>query len=329
MPMATPRATPLDLLAALRPLLWIPAIALYEAGRTAAGGSLVPPPRAIAPLLSLLGILGAVHVANGWRDREGDRLNRKGGAVASGALSGRSLTLLAAAALALAALAALATPAAAGGRRLLLGALLLGAAYVAPPLEAKRRPFLDLLAQALGYGVIASLLGACAAGEAGAAGAWRGAAALRLALPYALGVATVGIVTMLADRAGDERVGQRTTVVALGEERSARLALAMAILTAGAGLAAAAWAPALWGAAAVAWLGLGDRRRDWNRDAIVLQLVFLGLLAPRAPIPLAAALVLGAAAALYDRGRGGAGYPMRGGGPGIEGEAGRASRVSG
>jgi 4-hydroxybenzoate polyprenyltransferase len=273
-------------------------------------------------------------VANGWRDREGDRLNRKGGAVASGALAGRPLALLAATALAIAALAALASPATAAVRGLLLAALALGAAYVAPPLEAKRRPYLDLLAQALGYGVVAFLLGANAAPEPGAPLAWRETPWLRLAVPYALGIATVGIVTMLADRPGDERAGQRTTAVALGAAQSARLALALALLTMASGLVAGAWAPALWGALAVAWLGLGAGPHAWNRDALALQIVFLALLAPRAPLPLAAGIVLGGTAALYDRSRGGAGYPLRGGNSGIVrgvgkgGNAGRATRVS-
>ncbi|HET9952398.1 MAG TPA: UbiA family prenyltransferase [Candidatus Eisenbacteria bacterium] len=322
--MAPPRATLLDHAFALRPLLWIPAIALFEAGRAEAGGAALPPWAALPPLLSLLGMLGAVHVANGWRDRAGDRLNRKGGAVASGAIGAPALLAIAATALALAALAALLSPATPAVRLSLLASLLLGLAYVAPPLEAKRRPVFDLAAQALGYGVCAFLLGAHASAEAGGGWAW-----IRVAVPYALGVAAVGVVTMLADREGDERAGQRTTAVALGERRSAALALALALLTAGAGLAEGRWAPALWGLLAAAWLGLGEPRRAWNRVAVGLQLAFLILLAPRTPMPVAAALALGAAAALYDRSRGGAGYPIRGAGVGSEMEPTAETPVSG
>lgn len=309
-------------LVALRPLLWIPAIALFEAGRAEGGGAWWPPLAAVPSLASLLSILGAVHLANGWNDRAGDRLNRKGGGLASGALRGRTVAGMGGALVLLALVSAACPIVSPGGRLALLAALGLGAAYVTPPLEWKRRPGLDLLAQAAGYGVVAFLLGAESSPSAGA----NAFAPFARAFPYALGIATVGLITMLADRDGDGAVGQRTTVVALGRRRAVSLALGMAASTSIAGFASGAWTPGLWGVLALAAVALfappesgapgdrgGDRERaGWNRIAVVLQIAFVLLLAPRAPLSLVAASLLGVAAAAHDRYRGGQGYPVRG-----------------
>jgi len=319
------RGTWLDHIFALRPLLWIPAIALFEAGRAEGGGAWWPPPRAVPALISLLAVLGAVHLANGWNDRAGDRINRKGREVASGALQGRELAALGVFMLLLAVAAAACPPVTMGARLALGAALGLGVAYVGPPLEWKRRPGLDLVAQAAGYGVVAFLLGIESSPSAGQSLP----AALSQAVPYALGIATVGLTTMLADRAGDEAVGQRTTVVALGPVRAGNLALSLAVGTSAAGLAGGAWAPSLWGFLAMAAIALfapavsasradsgsggSGEREKWNRIAIGLQIAFVLLLLPRTPIPFLAACGIGAAAAAHDRSRGGQGYPWRSG----------------
>lgn len=333
------RGARLDHLFALRPLLWIPAIALFEAGRAAGGGAWWPSPRVAPALVSLLAILGAVQLANGWNDRAGDRINRKGREVASGALRGWDLAALGAALLILALVAATCPIVSPGARVALLGALGLGAAYVTPPLEWKRRPGLDLLAQASGYGVVAFLLGIESSPSSGQALS----ASLARALPYALGIAAVGVITMLADRTGDDAVGQRTTVVALGPRRSVNLALGLAVATSAAGLAVGAWAPGLWGLLAIAAMALfapagppsraergiggGGEREGWNRIAIALQVAFVLLLLPCTPVPLLSACVIGAAAAAHDRSRGGQGYPIRSGSrDGIEAERPKAER---
>ncbi len=316
------RGTWLDHLVALRPLLWIPAIALFEAGRAEAGDTWWPSSAAVPSLVSLLSILGAVHLANGWNDRAGDRLNRKGGGLASGALRGRSVALMGGILLLLALVSGACTIVSPGARLALLAALGLGAAYVTPPLEWKRRPGLDLLAQASGYGLVAFLLGAESSSSEGATSF----SFLARAIPYVFGIATVGLITMLADREGDQAVGQRTTVVALGRRRAVSLTRGLAAATSIAGLASGAWTPGLWGVLALAAVALfdptakgatrdgeGERERaGWNRIAVALQIAFVLLLAPRAPLPLVAAAVLGVAAAAHDRHRGGQGYPVRG-----------------
>jgi 1,4-dihydroxy-2-naphthoate octaprenyltransferase len=312
----------LDLAAALRPQLWIAAVALFEAGRTAAGpaaGPFAPVPGAVAPALaSLLALLGAVHLGNGWRDRGSDRVNRKGGAIAAGRLSGTTVLLAAGGCVAVAGAAAWAPGVGVASRGLLAAAAALGAAYVVPPFELKRRAGLDLGAHALGYGIVAYALGATVAGPL----------SLRIlagALPYASGIAVVGLLAMQADRAGDAAAGQRTTVVALGPARATSLTVALAFGTAVLGLALQDAVTTLWGFVAGAWLALrpdeatrmerenappgGDAVRA-IRIAVALQLLFAILLLPRTAWPLAALIVFGAATSGLSRWASGTHYPL-------------------
>ncbi|HEU4335106.1 MAG TPA: UbiA family prenyltransferase [Candidatus Eisenbacteria bacterium] len=311
-------ARSLDLLAALRPQLWIPAILLFESGRTVAGrGSLAWPGHGSGPwaaLLSLLAILGAVHVGNAWRDRISDRRNRKAGPIADGTVSGRAAAWLAAACLAAAAAAASRPEVGGASRLLLLAAALLGALYVVPPFEAKRRAWLDLAAQAAGYGLVAFLLGASTAI----------AIAPRLLLdaaPYAAGIASVSLLTMIADREGDRAAGQETTAVRIGSAAAERLALGFACLAAALGLARSDAVPGLWGAAAAAWIGLGPPEgasgdaaarpsESRIRDAVALQILLASLLATRTPIPFLATAAIGLLVALDSRRRRGTLYPL-------------------
>ncbi len=311
----------LDVLAALRPQLWIAPVALFEAGRATAGAAHPPfPPfsaAALASLVSLLAILGAVHVANGWRDRHTDRLNRKGGAIAAGRIGAVPAAVIALACIVVAAAAA-AHPGVSNDTRLLLGACgVLGAAYVTPPVELKRRPWLDLAAQAAGYGILAFAIGHVAVGPLSARG-------LLAASPYATGIAVVGLIAMIADRRGDEAAGQRTTAVALGPGGSTQLAIGLAGLTAAVGWGIGDAVPAFWGILAMAWLALhapaqgagdgddvgeGDDPAPWIRAAISLQLLFALLLLHRTAWPLLSAIVLGAATAALSGRVSGTNYP--------------------
>lgn len=310
----------LDLCFALRPLLWIPAIALFAAGETAGrfgvqlveseGSSRPLPGSTSATLGSLLLLLGAVHAANGWRDRAGDRVNRKGRAVASGAISGRALAIaggLSAAGALVLAMHPSVTPA---SRALLAAGAMLGAAYVVPGIEWKRRAGWDLLSHGLGYGVVAFLLGASAAGWI-ATGATAWGRAVLAAAPFAAGICAVALVTMIADLDGDRALGQRTLAVRLGETDAWRLARAFAWASSLGGLFVGAWVPALWGLFAGTALSLQEfeGREGANRRAILLQLAFVTLLLPRAPGAVLLVLGIAALASAYGAWRFGEGYP--------------------
>jgi hypothetical protein len=146
--------------------------------------------------------------------------------------------------------------------------------------------------------VIAYLLGA---GGAAMADPIRVA---RAAAPYALGVMTVSMLTMLADEPGDRLSGQRTTAVACGPRRARRLALALACGTLLVGQFALEYVPGLWGAVAVGVIVWGRNREGpaWTPAVIGLQLAFLGMLA--------FAAVTGLVVALYNRCRWGISYPL-------------------
>lgn len=309
----------LDRLFAFRPLHWIPAVALFGAGRAWGIRELGRRELSAVPLASLLLILTAVHAANSSRDREGDRWNRKGFPVGQGLVG--TITLLSVGAIALAAAAALAAGASVLEQRLLAVSFALGLAYVAPPLELKRRPVLDALSHGVGYGVVAFLLGAAGSGALDQPGSLE--AALIATLPYALGIMTVSLLTMLPDAAGDQRAGQRTTAVAFGVRRTATAARALAWGTMGAGLWTGELIPALWGLIAAALLALIPDEESraasaWNVLSIRLQLLFLAILAPVSPAPLVVAIVLGGASEAYNRWRWKVSYPLRavGGGGG-------------
>ncbi len=302
----------LDRVFALRPLHWIPAVAVYGAGRAWGIRDLGRREFSAEPLASLLLILAAVHAANSWRDREGDRLNRKGFPVGQGLVGGS--TLLTVGAGSLLAAAALALRASVLEQWLLLVSFALGLAYVVPPLELKRRPILDALSHGAGYGIVAFLLGAAGSGALDRAGFLK--QALPAALPYALGIMTVSLLTMLADLSGDERAGQRTTAVALGPIRTETAARALAWGTMGAGLWTGELTPTLWGLLAAVLLALvpGQESRapsSWNALAIRLQLLFLVILAPLSPAPLVIAVLLGGASEAYNRWRWRISYPLQ------------------
>ncbi len=321
-----------DSLFALRPLLWIPAVALFEAGRTVAFpfGTRISPPSGAgafvvgapvagalsAELLALLALLGAVHLANAARDRETDLVNRKGRLTASGSVGPARLLVLCAACLIAAFFLALRS--APTARSLLGAAAVLGAAYVVPGIEFKRRAGLDLAANAIGYGGVALFLGASAPGGslANLSQSALGGALVEWALaagPYVLGVGSVALCTMAADRGGDEAAGLRTTAVALGEARAGSCAAALAWGSGLWGLFTTDLVPAVWGMLAGAWLSLAGERlsgRDaWNRAAIGLQISFLAILAARSWVPFMFAAFVGTASSLYYFGRFRDAYP--------------------
>ena len=129
----------------------------------------------------------------------------------------------------------------------------LGLAYSLQPLCLSRRPVVDMLANALGYGCIAFLLAQPDA-------TWNRLLLLQL-FAGGLAVSAVFLHTTLLDLTGDAQAGKRSTGVWLGRHRTRRLALAGALAAAVA--AAFAAAPHLFAAClALALLALfaGSRR---------------------------------------------------------------------
>jgi len=231
------RPHPADYVFLLRPMILVPVWTFFLLGARhgALAGGVEPKPAAlVAGILSFTALIGAVYVVNQIADRDTDREGGKLFLLADGIVSIRAAwieaALLAAASFGLAAAflprAFLA---------ILAASLALGAAYSLEPARLKRRPVLDVLANAAGNGVLNTLAGWVAVGAP--------LAGWQILAPYPLAVASVHLATTLADRGADERTGLRTSGVALGERRGILAATALMGASALAGrLAGNGWA---------------------------------------------------------------------------------------
>lgn len=174
-------------------------------------------------------LMGVVYILNQITDRESDRENRKLFLIADGIIP-VSHALLYAGILTLFGL----LTAWRLGRvflTLYLLSLLMGVLYSVRPFLFKGRPFLDLLSNAMGYGLVNFLVGYAVASPLDAD-------AFRHALPYVLAVGGVFLNTTIPDIPGDRLAGEITTGVKLGPRKTAWLGFAF-ILGA---FVAAAWA---------------------------------------------------------------------------------------
>ncbi|HSG28387.1 MAG TPA: UbiA family prenyltransferase, partial [Candidatus Krumholzibacterium sp.] len=104
--------------------------------------------------------------------------------------------------------------------------LLLGVIYSIGPVRLKKRPFLDILANAAGSGILNTLAGWLASGGQGDD--------FIVLLPYPLAVSAVHLASTLADLEGDRRTGLRTTGVLLGRGPSMTVATILMAAAAGA-----------------------------------------------------------------------------------------------
>ncbi|GIX06918.1 MAG: hypothetical protein KatS3mg115_1321 [Candidatus Poribacteria bacterium] len=152
---------------------------------------------------------GAAYVLNQLTDLKTDAINRKLFLLADGYV-GRSFAFWAMAiCLTLAGGLLLAVPPSLPALVLLGLSVLLGAIYSLPPIRLKARAGWDLLANAIGYGVVSFLLGWTTARPVSILALWE-------SLPYAFCVGGTFLFTTIPDREGDRLAGCRTTGVVLG-----------------------------------------------------------------------------------------------------------------
>ena len=193
-------------------------------------------PILLRPNFELLGtlcfysmLMGAVYIINQICDKETDAANNKLHLVAQGFVK-MPLLLLEVASLLVTAVvwACLWFGNNLNYLILILLSILLGVIYSVRPFRLKGKPFLDLLANALGYGGIAFLVGWGIVAPINTDALWR-------IIPYVLCVGAAFVNTTLPDMKGDQAHGDRTTGVTLGTKLSCRLSL---LLLAGAILSA-------------------------------------------------------------------------------------------
>ena len=184
----------------------------------------------ICPSFELLGtlclysmLMGAIYIINQICDKETDAANNKLFLVAQGYVKLR-LLVFEVAFLLIAAVVWAGLWFRNNLSYLILIALsiFLGVIYSVRPIRLKGRPFLDLLANAVGYGGIAFLIG------------WGIVApinsdALRRIIPYVLCVGAAFVNTTLPDVNGDQAYGDRTTGVTLGAKLSCLLSLLLLV----------------------------------------------------------------------------------------------------
>lgn len=210
-----------DFVFLLRPMILIPVWTFYLLGARHGSAStgldirLLP---FLAGLTSLTALLGAIYIINQISDRETDLKSGKLFLLSHSIISVRSALLEAALLISLSiALGILFMPV--RFNIILLLGLVLGLAYSIEPVRLKKRPVLDVLANAAGNGLLNTLAGWTAAGAP-----LEGLTAL---IPYPLAVASVHLTTTLADIEGDSASGLRTSGVVLGAKRGIALAVGL------------------------------------------------------------------------------------------------------
>jgi len=220
-----------DYVFVMRPVILVPAWSFYllgsTAGRRAAGTApgwfdWIPeaPVAFYCGFASLTAILVTAYLLNQVFDEESDRLNGKGHFLTKGIFTARTLVVMAVVAFLFASYFFRFVDKA--QREALALAVVLSLAYSVPPLRLVARPFVDLLANAVGYGGIAYIAGYAA---------WhpRIDHAALLAVPYVCLVGATFLHTTILDAAGDRDSGKKTTTVVIGTRRSAALACVLAL----------------------------------------------------------------------------------------------------
>lgn len=210
-----------DFIFLLRPMILIPVWTFYLFGaRHGLNVSGAPMSRRpfMAGFVSFTALLGAIYIINQISDRETDLKSGKLYLLSHSIISVRSALLEAALLVSLSiALGILFLPL--GFNIILLLGLGLGLAYSVEPVRLKKRSGLDVLANALGNGVLNTLAGWTAVGAP--------LEGLEVLIPYPLAVASVHLTTTLADIEGDSTSGLRTSGVALGAKRGIALAVGL------------------------------------------------------------------------------------------------------
>ncbi len=206
-----------------RPLILIPVWSFFLLG-TRSGRASAPWPapgvHALYGFVCLTAIMITAYLINQVFDQESDRLNDKGHYLTRGIFGVRMVVAMA---LAFFVTASLTFQHVAAAQRWPLAlALVLSLMYSLPPIRLCARPLLDLVANAVGYGGIAFVVGHFALDATPAR-------ALAHASPWVALVGATFLHTTILDVDGDRDSGKITSSVLLGVNASALLAAVLAI----------------------------------------------------------------------------------------------------
>ncbi|MDQ7798138.1 MAG: UbiA family prenyltransferase [Candidatus Edwardsbacteria bacterium] len=213
----------LDYFFVLRPILLVPAWTMLLVGYCQAQGhlsiTLMLPGKFWLAMLLYSGLMGAVYIVNQIFDVETDRLNKKLFLVAEGYVSKKAIIIEACLLFALALIVGFWRYSVLFGVIITLSGIL-GLLYSVPPFKFKAKPFLDMLANGLGYGLLAFAVGWLSAGRDNA-NLWL------FSMPYVLAVSAVYLNTTIPDHSSDKATNNITTGVFLGIKATRWLALAL------------------------------------------------------------------------------------------------------
>lgn len=229
------KSYPFDYLFLLRPSIMVALWTFYMSGvylsHKASGMNLFMNFTHIADILLIMLLytllMGSVYIFNQIADRDTDRINRKLFLIADGYISLRNANVYSLILIMISLTGIYFIPQGSMFLFILFViSLIMGILYSVPPFSFKRRPFLDLISNAIGYGFIALLIGWQSTGKG-----FR-TEHLFLALPYVLSMSAVFINTTLMDFEGDKAVGAQTTGVFLGKRLSALISMLLMMFAA-------------------------------------------------------------------------------------------------
>ncbi len=209
-----------DFLFVLRPLILVPAWSFYALGAHSGRRPVLATVLAAPGFWCLTTVLACAYVINQIFDQDSDRMNDKGQYLTRGIFGVPTMVAIALVCFVGASLLFQRVETAQRGP--LVAALVLALVYSLPPLRLCARPWLDLAANAIGYGGLAFV-----AGRTGAGGDMF--TAFRDATPWIFLVGATFLHTTILDADGDLAAGKRTTTVAIGVIRSAEIAVALAV----------------------------------------------------------------------------------------------------
>jgi 4-hydroxybenzoate polyprenyltransferase len=218
---SVPRFNPFDYFFILRPLILIPAWNFLLIGSFLASRKGSFTVDVILGLVIYTFVLGGVYILNQIMDIETDRLNKKLFLLSAGYVPIRAAYTEMVALWILAIVFSVKFGTA--FVILILLSILLGILYSVPPIKLKGKPFLDTLANGIGYGMINFAVGWLLIRD------FQWSIFLRF-LPYFLSICAVFVNTTVVDIEGDRRTQEITTGVFLGAKGA--LFISMAIMAA-------------------------------------------------------------------------------------------------
>ncbi len=198
----------------LRPTLFLPLWIFFLLGAHHGEGRISF--GAVSAFILYTMLMGGVYIFNQIVDRESDRKNKKLFLISDGLIPLKNAYIE---------MALLFIAAVFGSFFLGLNvsiafliSLFLGITYSLPPIETKGKPFLDIIWNASGYGVLAFMAGWLSVAEPSTA-------MFLIAIPYFFAVAAVFVNTTIPDIEGDREEGKVTTGVFLGKRNTLLLGI--------------------------------------------------------------------------------------------------------